>query len=122
MSKRYEHTIIIGIDGMGNFNRNANTPNIDALFENGAVTYTALSMDPTISAENWGAMLIGCNPAVHGLTNSIVSRYEYKNKELSSLQYSRARLYFLTAVSELDKRVGLYSNSFRYSFAILFSG
>lgn len=90
MNMRYRHTIIIGIDGMGNFNRNANTPNMDALFENGAVTYSALSMDPTISAENWGAMLIGCNPAVHGLTNSIVGRYEYKNKELPTV-FTRIR-------------------------------
>ncbi len=90
MSKRYGHTIIIGIDGMGNFNKNAATPNMDKLFENGAVTYDALSMDPTISAENWGAMLIGCNPAVHKLTNSIVGRFEYTNKALPTV-FTRIR-------------------------------
>ena len=87
---RYSHTVVIGVDGMGNFNREADTPEIDKLFENGAVTYEALSMDPTISAENWGAMLIGSDPAVHGLTNSIVGRFEYKNKELPTV-FTRIR-------------------------------
>lgn len=87
---RYRHTVVIGIDGMGNYNRMAETPNMDELFGNGAVTYDALSMDPTISAENWGAMLIGCTPAVHGLTNSIAGRVEYKNKELPTV-FSRIR-------------------------------
>ncbi|MCQ2471235.1 MAG: alkaline phosphatase [Clostridia bacterium] len=90
MTKRYKHTVVIGIDGMGNYNRNANTPNIDSLFENGAVTYDALSMDPTISAENWGAMLIGCNPSVHQLTNSIVDRFPYENKDLPTV-FARIR-------------------------------
>lgn len=87
---RYKHTIVIGIDGMGNYNRNAETPNIDQLFRNGAVTFEALSMDPTISAENWGSMLIGCDPGVHQLTNSIISRRPYLNKELPTV-FSRIR-------------------------------
>lgn len=90
MMKRYEHVIVIGIDGMGNYNLNANTPEIDRLFENGAVNTAALSMDPTISAENWGAMLIGCDPSVHELTNSIISRFEYNNKALPSV-FTRIR-------------------------------
>ena len=87
---RYTNVVIIGIDGMGNYNRFADTPNIDALFQNGSVTYDGLSMDPTISAENWGSMLIGCNPGVHGLTNSIVGRFEYKNEKYPSV-FSRIR-------------------------------
>lgn len=87
---RYKHTVVIGVDGMGRFNKNADTPNMDALFSDGAVTYSALSMDPTISAENWGAMLIGCDPGVHGLTNSIIDRFEYKNKALPSV-FTRIR-------------------------------
>lgn len=88
--KKYEHVIVIGIDGMGNFNLQAKTPNMDVLFADGAVNETALSMDPTISAENWGAMLIGCDPSVHELTNSIVDRFEYTNKALPTV-FTRIR-------------------------------
>ncbi len=86
----YDYVAVIGVDGMGNFNRFADTPNIDAVFENGAVNYYALSMDPTISAENWGAMLLGASPLVHGLTNSRVGRYEYDNAQLPSV-FTRLR-------------------------------
>ena len=81
----YSYVAVIGVDGMGNFNKNADTPNIDEIFKDGAVTYNALSMNPTISAENWGAMLLGANPTVHKLTNGIVSRNEYTNNELPSV-------------------------------------
>lgn len=88
--KRYGHVIVIGIDGMGNYNLHAETPNLDKLFENGSVSTSALSMDPTISAENWGAMLIGCDPGIHELTNSIIGRFEYKNKSLPTV-FTRIR-------------------------------
>lgn len=89
----YDYCAVIGIDGMGSFNRLANTPNLDRIFENGAVTYDALSMNPTISAENWGAMLLGSTPLVHGLTNGYISTYEYSNKELPSV-FTRLRRAF----------------------------
>ena len=41
----YKHTVVVGIDGMGTFNRFCNTPNMDRIFENHAKTYKALSMD-----------------------------------------------------------------------------
>lgn len=86
----YKYAVIIGFDGMGNFNEFAKTPNIDTLFESGAKTYYALSMNPTISAQNWGAMLLGASPEVHGLTNSIVGSTHYENKQLPSV-FSRLR-------------------------------
>lgn len=87
MSERiiYKHVAVIGMDGMGNFCKDTDTPNFDRIFENGATTYYGFSMVPTISAENWGAMLLGAKPTVHGLTNSIVDNREYTNKELPSV-------------------------------------
>ena len=73
----YKYVVIIGVDGAGAFFRNASTPNIDKIFENGAITYNMLSATPTISAQCWGSMLHGVTPKVHGLTNSIVSATPY---------------------------------------------
>ena len=81
----YKHVVVVGIDGMGNFNTLTETPNLDKIFENGAVATHGLSMDPTISAENWGAMLLGAEPIVHGLTNNSLSHHDHKSEILPSL-------------------------------------
>ena len=75
--KKYSHVIVVGIDGAGAFIEQANTPNFDRIFENGAVTYGALASKPTISAECWGSMLLGVGPEVHKLTNGIVDDTPY---------------------------------------------
>ena len=75
--KRYEHVVVIGIDGAGAFVREADTPNFDRIFADGAVTYSALASNPTISAECWGSMLLGVGPEVHKLNNGIVSSTPY---------------------------------------------
>ena len=74
---RYRHVFLIGVDGAGAFFRNTDTPNLDAIFENGAVTYETLTSNPTISAECWGSMLLGVTPEVHGLTNTVASTIPY---------------------------------------------
>lgn len=89
----YNYVAVIGIDGMGNFNLNTATPNMDKIFENGATATHALSMDPTISAENWGAMLLGLTPVTHGLTNSALGHLEYKNEAFPSV-FKRIRKEF----------------------------
>jgi len=75
--KRYNHVIVIGIDGAGAFIKDADTPHFDRIFADGAVTYGALASNPTISAECWGSMLLGVGPEVHKLTNGIVSSMPY---------------------------------------------
>ena len=77
MKKRYSHVIVVGVDGAGGWFKDADTPNFDRIFKNGAVTYRALSSKPTISAECWGSMLIGAGPEAHGLTNEIVASVPY---------------------------------------------
>ena len=61
----YQRVLIVGIDGMGAFNRFADTPNIDRVFARGAVTHTALAAKPTISTACWTTMLTGAIPEVH---------------------------------------------------------
>ena len=77
MNRKYQHVIVVGIDGAGSFIKDAFTPEFNRIFKNGAVTYGALSSDPTISAECWGSMLLGVGPEVHKLTNGIVSSTPY---------------------------------------------
>ncbi len=77
MQKKYSHIVVIGVDGAGSWFRDADTPNFDEIFKNGAITYNALSSKPTISAECWGSMLIGVGPEVHKLTNKRVSVLPY---------------------------------------------
>ena len=81
----YDYVAVIGVDGMGNFNSKANTPNIDRIFENGAQNFYGFSMLPTVSAQNWGGMLLGASPAVHTLTNGYISQFEHNLPHLPSV-------------------------------------
>lgn len=83
--KKYNYVAVIGIDGMGKFNSQTDTPNLDKIFENGAVNWSAISQNPTISAQNWGAMLLGATPLVHKLTNGSISNEPYSNETLPSV-------------------------------------
>jgi len=74
---KYKRVAIFGVDGMGAFNLRADTPHMDALFTNGAVTYNALTSIPTVSGECWGSMLLGVGPETHGLTNAVVRCMPY---------------------------------------------
>lgn len=75
--RKYEHVVVIGIDGAGAFIKEAETPNFDRIFADGAATFKALASNPTISAECWGSMLLGVGPEVHKLNNGIVSSTPY---------------------------------------------
>lgn len=77
MERKYSHVIVVGIDGAGSFVKDADTRYFDCIFANGAVTYDALSSNPSISAECWGSMLLGVGPEIHKLTNGIVSSTPY---------------------------------------------
>lgn len=73
----YEQVVVLGVDGAGAFFREAETPNIDRIFENGSKSYEVITSDPSISAECWGSMLHGVTPNIHRLTNSIVAAKPY---------------------------------------------
>ena len=71
IKRRYNRMIVIGIDGMGNYDRKTDTPFFDELRSGGKALFTdrALSVFPSISAENWCAMLKGVGPEKHGYDN-----------------------------------------------------
>lgn len=66
----YKRVFMLGVDGMGAFNKGTDTPNMDELFNGYATTYTSLASRPTVSAECWTSMLTGATPEVHGLNNA----------------------------------------------------
>ncbi len=76
-NENYKHVVIIGVDGAGTYFKNAETPNIDKIFENGAITYNCLTSNPTISAQCWGSLIHGVEPTAHKLTNSTVAATEF---------------------------------------------
>ncbi|WP_447403002.1 LamG-like jellyroll fold domain-containing protein (plasmid) [Lysinibacillus sp. fkY74-1] len=78
----YKRVVFIGIDGAGNGVKDpkANAMNIQKLMSEGAGTYEAKAMMPTISGHNWGSILHGVVPSKHGLTNeNIGDPYPEKN-------------------------------------------
>ncbi|MBQ7599464.1 MAG: S-layer homology domain-containing protein [Clostridia bacterium] len=62
--------IIFGVDGAGDFFKDADTPRIDGIFADGAVTHQAKAAEPSYSGVNWGSILHGSDAAVHRLNNS----------------------------------------------------
>lgn len=73
----YKHVVILGVDGGGDFFKNTYSPNMDAIFADGATTYEWRAVSPSISAQNWGSMLHGVMPEFHRLTNQIASSRPY---------------------------------------------
>ncbi|MGI6742521.1 MAG: alkaline phosphatase family protein [Eubacteriales bacterium] len=71
----YDHVFLIGVDGAGAFFKDADTPNLDYIAKNSSVslTHSGRTAFPSISAECWGAMLLGVTPEAHGLTNGYIS-------------------------------------------------
>ena len=76
-TRKYKRVYLIGVDGAGIFFKDTATPSIDRIFESGAVTYSAVTAEPSISAQCWGSMLIGVTPDVHGLTNGKAETMPY---------------------------------------------
>lgn len=74
---KIKRVVLFGIDGAGTFFEQANTPNIDRIFKNGAVCRRTLTEIPTISGQCWGSMLHGVPCEMHGLTNSIADEIPY---------------------------------------------
>lgn len=62
-----KHFYVIGVDAMSVEGlKQAHTPNMDRLIENGSVCYTVRTVQPSSSSPNWGSMLMGAGPEIHG--------------------------------------------------------
>jgi len=93
MKGQYDRVVIIGVDGVGDYFSKTYTPNFDKMFSdkkigdtqiNASVTYSGVSLYPTISCENWMSMFHGVRPVYHGFifrsTNQRVENGEHTDE------------------------------------------
>lgn len=73
----YKRVVLLGVDGCGAFFKNADTPNMDRIFDGGAITHKMKAETPSSSAPCWGAMLHGVTYAVHRIDNGIAGSNEF---------------------------------------------
>ena len=72
----FKNVIIVGVDGAGSNFNHSYTPKTMEIFNDGAITYSALSANPTISAQSWGSMLTGIIPDKHKFSNDSIATYK----------------------------------------------
>ncbi|MFD2114909.1 alkaline phosphatase family protein [Paenibacillus yanchengensis] len=77
MAALVKRVVVLGLDGMGNMNRQAKTPHMDQLLSKGYRTYEAQTVIPTISGECWGSMFHGVEPELHGLDNAVAEHEKF---------------------------------------------
>lgn len=78
INRRFDHVIIIGIDGMGGTGiQNSPTPTIDSLMKAGSFTLNARGVLPTSSSPNWASMIMGAGPEQHGITSNEWQKDDY---------------------------------------------
>ena len=66
-----EHVVVFGIDGLGSVGlEKGNIPNVGELIKNGAHTFKARGVMPTVSAPNWASMISGAGPEQHGVVGN----------------------------------------------------
>ena len=106
--KIYKHVVVVGIDGMGNFNQKTSTPNIDKIFKNNpkaAWTDYAMAANPNISSQCWTSMLTGVKPELHGNTNDKV-----ENTSFTYNQPNYPTLFKLIRQSRPNAKMACYSS------------
>ncbi|CAH0119754.1 MULTISPECIES: alkaline phosphatase family protein [unclassified Paenibacillus] len=95
--------VIIGIDGAGNFIKDAEVPHMHALLRKGAYTYGAQTVFPSISAECWGSLLYGVDPGKHGLNN------EKANGQAVPCDFPYASIFKLARMQWPDAKLAAFS-------------
>ena len=75
------HVVVLGFDGMSGMGvQKIATPHFDEIKKNGAYTYKAKSVIPTVSSPNWASMINGTSPKNHGIKSNDWERKDIKNK------------------------------------------
>ena len=65
------HIVVVGVDGLSPDGiRQSSTPNLDALMEQGAYSFSARAVLPTSSSPNWASMINGAGPEQHGIISN----------------------------------------------------
>ena len=86
----YKHVVVLGVDGAGSYFKAAETPNIDRIFESGAITYDMRVTSFTSSCPSWMSCLHGVNPEHHGMVeNYFVEYFTYKPSEVKYPSFLR---------------------------------
>lgn len=66
-----EHVVVIGVDGLSSSGlRNAETPVLDKLIQDGAIAWQARTVLPTVSSPNWATIITGAGPEQHGVLSN----------------------------------------------------
>ncbi|WP_170284031.1 alkaline phosphatase family protein [Flagellimonas olearia] len=74
-----DHVVVIGVDGMSPDGiRNANTPMLDSMVQNGAATMQARSVLPSSSSPNWASMIMGADTEQHGITSNGWEKFDHQ--------------------------------------------
>lgn len=82
---KYEKVVIFGVDGAGQFIRDAKTPNIDRIFKDGSYTYEAYTQFQSDSAPNWTSMLHGVGYCKHRVHNGDSGEKPFTNEKYPSI-------------------------------------
>ena len=79
-SAQTRKVLLIGIDGCRpDALQAANTPNLDAIRDNGTFTYDAMNDGITISGPGWASLLTGVWPEKHGVTDNSFVGFDFVN-------------------------------------------
>lgn len=77
-SKPEKHVVLIGIDGVSAEGfQYSNTPVMNSLISQGAISLKTRGVMPTVSAPNWASILAGAGPEQHGVTSNNWSLTNY---------------------------------------------
>ncbi len=76
-----KHVLVIGVDGLSPRGiTDANTPNLDRLRREGAYSFGAQAVMPSVSSPNWASILMGASPAEHEITSNDWVRADIREK------------------------------------------